>query len=186
LKCFKRAQISRAAQFSRRPRSSLPRKSSLLNDFQALDLARLLQWSECSYWREGFTGARRGDADMHSIVSIAATTMNENDEGGYRVEVSGWDANETFFVEKSRLMWSEKQGKRLALRALVRIGAVLFVRLIQPLGGGSGFPVAYRAVEFGSGKTGEHGMVTLEQLQPRLALMETIPNFTGLEPRLLA
>lgn len=125
-------------------------------------------------------GPGQGEMDMHSMV------MNESDAGGYRVEVSGWDANEIFFVEKSTLVWSERLGKRLALKALVRIGAVLFVRLIKPLGGGSGFPVAYRAVEFGAGKSGELGMVTLEQLQPRLALMETMPHFTGLEPRLLA
>jgi hypothetical protein len=37
-------------------------------------------------------------------------------------------------VEKSTLIWSESTGKRLALKALVRIGSVLFVRLIQPLG----------------------------------------------------
>ena len=120
---------------------------------------------------------------MHSIVS---TKMSDDEEGGYRVEVSGWDANETFFVEKSTLLWSERLGKRLALKALVRVGAVLFVQLIRPLGGGSGFPVAYRAVEFGAGKLGKLGMVTLEQLQPRLALMETMPQFSGTEPRLLA
>jgi hypothetical protein len=117
---------------------------------------------------------------MHS------TTMNETDAGGYRVEVSGWDANESFFVEKSTLLWSESMGKRLALKALVRIGSVLFVRLIQPLGGGSGIPVPYRAVEFGAGNRGAHGMVTLEQLQPRMAFAETAQHFTGTEPRLLA
>jgi hypothetical protein len=166
-----------------------PGKSSLLNDFRKLDLARLLQWSGCAAidvkygsWSRSMKKGR-GDSDMHSMV---AATMNENEAGGYRVEVSGWDANESFFVEKSTLVWSEKLGKRLALKSLVRIGAVLFVRLIQPLGGGSGFPVAYRAVEFGAGKSGERGMVTLEQLQPRMALMEAMPHFTGLEPRLLA
>ncbi len=129
---------------------------------------------------------------MRSITSITSAssatseTRKDGHAGGYRVEVSGWDANEKFFVEKSTLVWSERLGKQLELNALVRVGAVLFVRLIQPLGGGSGFPVAYRAVDFGAGKQGERGLVTLEQLQPRVAFAETAPHFTGTEPRMLA
>ncbi len=71
----------------------------------------------------------------------------EYESNGYRVEVSGWDAEERFFVEKSTLIWSEKTGKRVALQAVVQAGSVLFVRLTQPMGGGSGFPVPYRAGE---------------------------------------
>ncbi|HEY0701298.1 MAG TPA: hypothetical protein VGD60_00885 [Candidatus Acidoferrales bacterium] len=117
---------------------------------------------------------------MHSI------TMHEGagPADGYRVEVSGWDANESFFVEKSTLLWTESLGKRLALKALVRIGSVLFVRLIKPLGGGNGLPVAYRAVEYGAANRGTQGMVTVEQLQPRLAFVETSARFAGHEPRL--
>ena len=33
----------------------------------------------------------------------------------YRVEVSGWDKNQTFFVEKSELEWSEESGKQVTL-----------------------------------------------------------------------
>jgi hypothetical protein len=91
---------------------------------------------------------------------------------GYRVEVSGWDADERFFVEKSRLIWTEREGKRVALKALVRIGSVLFVRLIQPTGIGSSFPVPYRAVEFQFGEGDSAAMVILEQLQPRAAFRE--------------
>jgi hypothetical protein len=64
----------------------------------------------------------------------------EYESNGYRVEVSGWDAEERFFVEKSTLVWSEKTGKRVALQAVVQAGSVLFVRLTQPMGGGSDFP----------------------------------------------
>jgi hypothetical protein len=113
---------------------------------------------------------------MHS------TTMNGSDAGGYRVEVSGWDANERFFVEKSTLIWSESTGKRLALKALVRIGSVLFVRLIRPMGRGSGFPVPYRAVDFGARNHGTQGMVTLEQLQPRSTFAKTAQHFEETEP----
>ena len=106
----------------------------------------------------------------------------EHESNGYRVEVSGWDADEKFFVQKSTLVWSERNGKTVALQAAVRVGSVLFVRLIKPLGGGSGFPVPYRAAqcEFNHGATG--GVLTLEQLQPRMGLRERASNFFSPEP----
>ena len=33
----------------------------------------------------------------------------------YRVEVSGWDKSQTFFVEKSELEWNEESGKHVTL-----------------------------------------------------------------------
>ena len=51
----------------------------------------------------------------------------------YRVEVSGWDKSQTFFVEKSELEWSEESGKQVTLSNAVPDGAVVFLRLIQPL-----------------------------------------------------
>jgi hypothetical protein len=106
----------------------------------------------------------------------------ENESNGYRVEVSGWDAEERFFVEKSTLVWSEKTGKRVALKAVVRAGSVLFVRLTQPLGGGSGFPVPYRAVECEFSRGASGGVLTLEQLQPRMGLRERAGNLFAPEP----
>ena len=51
----------------------------------------------------------------------------------YRVEVSGWDKSQTFFVEKSEFEWSEDFGKHLTLSTAVPDGSVVFLRLIQPL-----------------------------------------------------
>lgn len=51
----------------------------------------------------------------------------------YRVEVSGCDKSQTFFVEKSELEWSEESGKQVTLSSAVPDGAVVFLRLIQPL-----------------------------------------------------
>jgi hypothetical protein len=111
-------------------------------------------------------------------VEMNSTTAGRADErGGYQVEVSGWDAKERFFVEKSTLAWTESAGKTVALTALVRIGSVLFVRLIQPLGGGNRFPVPYGAVKFEADRVGPRGVVTLEQLQPRMTFRETAAHF---------
>jgi hypothetical protein len=101
---------------------------------------------------------------------------------GYRIEVSGWDANECFFVEKSLLEWRESAGKKLALKAQIRIGSVLFIRLVQPLGGGTTFPTPYRAVRFGDDPSGSGSVVNIEQLQPRLRVRETASDLMRLAP----
>ena len=107
----------------------------------------------------------------------------KNESNGYRVEVSGWDAEEHFFVENSTLVWSERTGKTVALKSVVGAGCVLFVRLTQPLGGGSGFPVPYRAVECEFRNGGPGRVLTLEQLQPRMALRETASHLFSAEPQ---
>jgi hypothetical protein len=44
----------------------------------------------------------------------------------YRVEVSGWDKSQTFFVEKPELQWNEESGKHVTLiqRRTGRFGGV--------------------------------------------------------------
>src|SRR5271156_1405726 len=101
------------------------------------------------------------------------TTANHGHR--YRVEVSGWDAKENFFVEKTSLDWREREGKTVALHATVRLDSVLFVRLLRPLGGGADFPVPHRAVKVeDSGKDATCKDVGLEQMQPRRAVRESV------------
>ena len=118
---------------------------------------------------------------MNSMMADAR--KNESESNGYRVEVSGWDAEERFFVEKSTLVWSERKGKTVALKSVVRAGSVLFVRLTQPLGGGSGFPVPYRAVECEFRNGGPGRVLMLEQLQPRMTVRETASHLFSAEPQ---
>jgi hypothetical protein len=60
----------------------------------------------------------------------------------YRVEVSGWDAAEAFFLEKTVLYWDSTR-QEIALRSHLRVGTVVFVRLIQPFEAEENFPVPY-------------------------------------------
>jgi hypothetical protein len=90
----------------------------------------------------------------------------------YRVEVSGWDEAENFFVERTTLDWSEGSGKKIELRARVAAQAVVFVRLAQQLGGSGSFPIPYRAVEISPKRDGL-STVLVQQLQPRMAFQET-------------
>src|SRR3984885_4839228 len=95
----------------------------------------------------------------------------------YRVEVSGWDAKENFFVEKTSLDWGEYEGKTVALHVAVRVDCVLFVRLLRPLGGGADFPVPHRAVRVQDrGKDASCKEVKLEQLQPRRGVWESVED----------
>ncbi|HEY6265981.1 MAG TPA: hypothetical protein VIW93_14360 [Candidatus Acidoferrum sp.] len=38
----------------------------------------------------------------------------------HRVEVSGWDISQSFFVEKPELEWNEVNGKQITLRRVLR------------------------------------------------------------------
>lgn len=60
----------------------------------------------------------------------------------YRVEVSGWDASEAFFLEKTVLYWNSSK-QEVPLRSRLREGAVVFVRLLQPFESDENFPVPY-------------------------------------------
>jgi len=68
-------------------------------------------------------------------------------QNSYRVEVSGWDASENFFVEKSLLEWQGKEQKENLLQSAVREGCVLFVRLLQPTTFVTNIPIAYQAAK---------------------------------------
>jgi len=63
----------------------------------------------------------------------------------YRVEVSGWDDDQAFFVENSHLTWGEESGKQMTLNRGIRSGSVVFLRLLQPIGNDRSRPVPYEA-----------------------------------------
>jgi hypothetical protein len=92
----------------------------------------------------------------------------------YRVEVSGWDASEDFFVEKTGLEWNREEKKEIVLRSLLREGSVVFVRLLQSLGttNTNAFPIAYHAVKVLPKDSSGQSRVFLEQLRPRETFKE--------------
>lgn len=68
----------------------------------------------------------------------------------YPVEVSGWDASGTFFVERSELEWGEDEGKQVILHRELREGAHIFVRLVQSFSSQRSQPVPCAAHFMGS------------------------------------
>jgi len=85
----------------------------------------------------------------------------------YRVEVSGWDSSETFFVEKTFLDWSAAESKEVLLRSSLHEGSVIFMRLLQQLSNESTFPLPYQAVKVLPRDVHGRSRVQLAQLRPR-------------------
>jgi|SRR5260370_23367321 len=85
----------------------------------------------------------------------------------YRIEVSGWDKNDTFFVESTELEWCEETGKRVRMSHDMRNGAVIFVRLQQGPVPGNSCPVAYQVQTIESKNNRRTHEFRLIQLRPR-------------------
>ena len=72
----------------------------------------------------------------------------------YAVEVSGWDSNETFFVEKTELRWAEESAKLIHMTHAVASGALVFLRLLDPMSVDPVHPVPYMAERVAAGDGG--------------------------------
>jgi hypothetical protein len=83
----------------------------------------------------------------------------------YRVEISGWDVNEQFFVERAALQWGQGEQRTVLVRRRVREGALVFVRLLQDTPPRS-FPVAYRARQIHHREGKDYYELTLTQVWP--------------------
>ena len=67
-----------------------------------------------------------------------------NSPGNYRIEVSGWGLDDSFFVEKTELYWSPSGVKQVVLRRALPEGAMIFVRLLGSQSMKGSVPVAYQ------------------------------------------
>ena len=83
-----------------------------------------------------------------------------------RVEVSGWDEDENFFVEKSELSWDDFAGQHISLKHMLSEGALVFIRTLQPGSLQRSFPIAYEAEFIGCDARGSHEF-RLSAVQPR-------------------
>jgi hypothetical protein len=88
----------------------------------------------------------------------------------YDVEVSGWDREQAFFVEKTILEWHENRAKIICVRHPLSAGAVVFVRLIDPTSYTATFPIAYQTESVTPPDIRGVRRVVLQQLQPRAAM----------------
>jgi len=90
-------------------------------------------------------------------------------ENEMRVEISGWDLSERFFVERG-ILRNEKEDQQVAVvHRTVRLGGLLFLRLLGNAHAGMSFPVAFRVREIRAGATPGGFEVVLKQMWPRRA-----------------
>lgn len=97
----------------------------------------------------------------------------DSNQNRYAVEISGWDASEDFFVEKTELTWSADGMKEISLHRGVREGSVLFVRLMQPAANADNHPIACQAVKVMEHAANGRARVLLSQLRPRAFFKDT-------------
>jgi hypothetical protein len=64
--------------------------------------------------------------------------------GEYRIEISGWCADNSFFVERANLVWRAGGEKQVHLLRTLPEGAMIFVRSISSDPSNLSVPVAYR------------------------------------------
>ena len=95
------------------------------------------------------------------------TTAHKPIATTYRIEVSGWDKNGSFFVESTDLEWSEESGKRVQMSREVCNGAIIFVRLLQDPAPTNSYPVAYQVECLQSKVNGSNHEFRLIQLHPK-------------------
>jgi hypothetical protein len=93
-------------------------------------------------------------------------------DNSYRVEVSGWNELESFFVERTSLLWDPSEGTQISLHSRIRDGAIVFVRLLQPVANGNAFPVAYRIRRIEGPDAEGNAKVWIEQMRPQLEKRE--------------
>jgi hypothetical protein len=67
-----------------------------------------------------------------------------NEPGDYRIEISGWGLDNSFFAERTDLLWTADGGKQVQLHRALPEGAMVFVRLLASEPSSGTVPVAYQ------------------------------------------
>jgi len=72
-----------------------------------------------------------------------------NSSGDYRIEISGWGLDNSFFAERTDLFWTPGGEKKVRLHRSLPEGAIVFIRLLTSGPSSGTIPVAYqvRSVE---------------------------------------
>jgi hypothetical protein len=107
---------------------------------------------------------------MRAAGFPAANAMDSpSSVSDYRVEVSGWDVAESFFVEKASLELSLDGARVIHLRHPLRTGSMVFLRLIDSRIGFPALPVAYQVLEVSTADNEQVPRITLRRLGHRRA-----------------
>ena len=97
-------------------------------------------------------------------------------ENTYRIEISGWDVDDNFFVEHTDLLWEQSDRKMVLLRRPVLEGALVFVRLTLPIEYRHSCPIAYHVASVNASADTRSWEVALTKVHPRNGTREA-PGF---------
>jgi hypothetical protein len=90
-----------------------------------------------------------------------------NSSGDYRIEISGWGLDNSFFVERTDLLWTAGGEKQVQLHRALTEGAIVFIRLLSSEPSRGSVPVAYRVQGVVPMDCNGRCQMTLAQLHPR-------------------
>lgn len=93
--------------------------------------------------------------------------LSFNSPGTYRIEVSGWGLDSNFFVERTDLLWTPGDKRKVHLHRALAEGAILFIRLLVVESPYCSLPIAYRIAEVEPMDCNGRCLMTLTQLHPR-------------------
>jgi hypothetical protein len=117
---------------------------------------------------------------MHSFGGRYDFACGTAAVSNFRVEVSGWDKHQSFFVEKSELRWSEQSGKQITLSSAIPDGAVVFLRLLPSLGADRSESVAYQTEFLQTTLDGRHRF-RLHSVHPRVHRNSPVVRATSIQ-----
>ncbi len=87
---------------------------------------------------------------------------------GHLIEVSGWDEDQIFFVERSELSSDDLEGMQISLAHMLSDGSIIFLRLLAQPSSHRPAPLPYEARFLGCDCRGQHRF-RLHTVFPRYA-----------------
>lgn len=94
----------------------------------------------------------------------------------HKVEISGWDTEENFFVESASIGWEEGEENTVRLRNRVRPGSMIFLRLMEASVQPRTFPVAFRVMNVNTKMDRDAYEALLRRLWPRPNDRRALPD----------
>jgi hypothetical protein len=85
----------------------------------------------------------------------------------YRIEISGWGLDNSFFAERTDLLWTADGEKQVQLHRALPEGAIVFIRLLAPQLSGGSVPVAYQVQDVVPMDRNGRCQMRLGRLHPR-------------------
>lgn len=87
--------------------------------------------------------------------------------GDYRIEISGWGLDNSFFAERTDLLWAGDGDKQVQLHRALAEGAIVFIRLLASEPSSGSVPVAHRIQSVEPMDRSGRCQMRLAQLHPR-------------------